>query len=338
MIQKTITKCKYYIGENKVLYLSYIGNSNEKWKRFKQYGILLKTMMQKSNILLEYTIDNLLKIFNPDRKPIMNRSHFFKMMDILDTNLQKQAIDIGYPKYWYKYGSVAHMGVLEQSIAKGFSRYMMGDNIVSPYPCRKTYNVDDQQKSLIISNIKRITKKYRFKRGYGNLLKKDSYIMNSPYKFNTLFQKYFEPIQSLSNIKQLGLLSAHDNLEPLLDKLFDEFPENNYSELLDIHLAWDDTTRLVIDYISDQREASAYLGGLTELFWGVYSKAIRINHNQNIPQQIIQDWEHQYKMSIVPVYVEIENIREKIIMGHNFNIDTEDNLVKDLLQKTYFHM
>ena len=62
-------------------------------------------MNEEKNQLLEYTIDTLLNTFNPDRKPIMKKAHFFKMMDIVDTKLLKQGIDIRYPSYWYRYGN-----------------------------------------------------------------------------------------------------------------------------------------------------------------------------------------------------------------------------------------
>lgn len=292
-------------------------------------------MEQESNHLLEYTIDTLLKTFNPERKQTMNKAHFFKMMDIIDTNLQKQGIDIGYPKYWYKYGSVAHMGVLDQNLGMGFSRYMQKNNIVLPHPCRTSYHVGVRQKTLITSQIKSITQKYKYKKGYGDFLKKDSYELNSPHIFNKNFQKHLDSIQSLININQSKLLSPRDIFEPLLDTLLDEFPENIYSELLDTHLAWDDTTRLVLDCISNPKEAHKYLHEVTELFWDIYSKAIRIDHNQNIPADIIQDWELHYKESIIPTYTKIENVRKTIIMKHHFGIGTEDKLVKELLQKSY---
>ncbi len=61
-------------------------------------------MVTKPNFLLEYAIDSLLKTFNPERKPVMLQFHFFKLMNLLDTRLRKQGVDIELPGYWYKYG------------------------------------------------------------------------------------------------------------------------------------------------------------------------------------------------------------------------------------------
>lgn len=292
-------------------------------------------MIQESNQLLEYTIDKLLRTFNPNSKPIMKKSHFFKMMDLLDTRLQKQNIDINYPKYWYRYGSVAHCGLLNKIIPYGFSRYTRKDNIVVPYPCRTSYDINNQSKTIIDSTVNTLCDKFKFKKKYGRLLKKESYRLNSPYKFNTIFQDYFDVIKSLKNPASPQLLTTNEILEPLLDNLLAEFPEEKYPELSDSHLAWDDTTRLVVDYINEPSQLYTYLTNLSNLFWGLYSKAIRLDYNQNIPKDIIQEWEHQYLKEIYPTEEKIEQIRKEIILNFDFDIAADDELVKEILQKAH---
>lgn len=291
-------------------------------------------MGQDTNQLLEYTIDTLLKAFNPERKPIMKKAHFFKMMDILDTRLQKQKIDINYPKYWYKYGSVAHVAVLSQTIPNGFNRYCQEDNILVPYPCSKSYDIEVDKKIVIDSTIRFLCQEYQYKEDYGRLLKDASYKLNSPHKFNTMFQKYLESVESLKQVRPSTLFKDRE-IEPLLNILLAEFPEEKYPELLDIHLAWDDTVRLIIRHINDSKVKYNYLSQLNDLFWTTYSKAIRIDYNQHIPRNEIKKWEQEYSKSIVPSLVSIEEIRRKIIMDNDFNINTDDKLVKDTLQIAY---
>lgn len=292
-------------------------------------------MIQESNQLLEYTIDKLLKTFNPNSKPIMKKSHFFKMMDLLDTRLQKQDININYPKYWYRYGSVAHCGLLNEIIPHGFSRYISEDNIVVPYPCRTSYAINNKSKTIINSTVNTLCGKFKFKNNYGRLLKKESYRLNSPYKFNTIFQDYFDAIESLKNPTSPRLLATNEILEPLLDNLLAEFPEEKYPELSDTHLAWDDTTRLVVDCINEPSQLYTYLIKLANLFWGTYSKAIRLDYNQHIPKDIIQEWEHQYLKEIFPTEEKIEQIRKEIILKFDFDIDADDELVEEILQKAH---
>ena len=46
-------------------------------------------MPEENNQLLGYTIDKLIKAFNPYRKERMNKFHFYKLMNLLDYRLQK---------------------------------------------------------------------------------------------------------------------------------------------------------------------------------------------------------------------------------------------------------
>jgi hypothetical protein len=292
-------------------------------------------MEKEQNQLLEYTIDTLLKTFNPERKPIMKKSHFFKMMDLLDTRLQKKGIDINYPKYWYRYGSVAHMEVLGQNIPHGFLRYIDDDSIISPYPCRLAYNIDDELKVEIRSTIAPLCEKYQYQTGYGRLLKTESYRINAPFAFNTTFQNLFDILSRFKNPCQAGLFTLHDELEPLLDTLLEQFPDEKYPELIDMHLAWDDTTRVIISYIEDKKLQERLLEELVELFWKSYSNAIKIDCNQHIPPEIIKKWEIEYEGSIVPTLLEIENIRKKVITVVELNTDPYDSFAKKIMQKAY---
>lgn len=287
--------------------------------------------------MLEYTIDTLLKTFNYQRKFIMKKVHFYKMMDILDTRLQKQGIDIGYPKYWYRYGSVADVGVLSQRISVGFSPYLDGDFIL-PYPYTKSYDVDVNIKSKINSTVSHICKQYQYKENYGQLLKEESYRLNSPYKFNTIFQDLLDSVKSLNNSRQTTLYTETEIIEPLLDCLSAEFPEENYPELLDMYLAWDDTARLILHHVKSSGSKHIYLDKITEIFWITYSNAIKIDYNQHIPKENIKAWEEEYLKSIAPSLIEIEAIRKKIILDNDFDIIPDDGLVKETLEIAYYNL
>lgn len=292
-------------------------------------------MGQDINQLLEYTIDTLLQTFNPQRKSIMKKAHFYKIMDILDTRLQKQGIDIGYPKYWYRYGSVADIDVLDHSISTGFYRYLDGDYIL-PYPYTKSYDIDLNRRLIINPTVTHICKQYQYKKDYAQLLKDDSYKLNSPYKFNTIFQDVIGSVKSLKNFHQTTLHTEKEIIEPLLDCLLAEFPEKDYPELLDIYLAWDDTARLVLQHIQSSKSKYDYLHKITEVFWTTYSNAIRIDYNQHIPRDIINIWEEEYSKSIVPSLLEIEELRKEIVAKiNNSDTTTDEELVKDVLRVAY---
>ncbi len=285
---------------------------------------------QQSSQMLEYTVDSLLKSFNPESKPIMKKLHFFKLMDLLDTRLKKQGIDIKYPAYWYRYGPYSEPRLLDGVIPNFSTRYQRKDYIMPPYPVRRNYKIESKVKSIIDRTIRILCDQFRFLEDYGEKAKKESYRINSPYKFNTVFQDYIKVVNSKSTL----LLSRKEQLESFLDELLFDFPEEDFPELLDLHLEWDDTTRLILDCVPEKKQQTV-IAELMDIFWDVYSKGVRTKHNQNIPPEIIEEWESSYEKTVPDAYKKIESIRKKIISESCESPKKEDKTIKHLMQKAY---
>jgi hypothetical protein len=56
--------------------------------------------------------------------------------------------------------------------------------------------------------------------------------INAPYKFISIFQEYIDIV----NRTETGFISKKETLETLLDNLFSEFPDKDFSELYDTYL------------------------------------------------------------------------------------------------------
>lgn len=289
-------------------------------------------MVTKPNFLLEYTIDSLSKTFNQERKPVMKKAHFFKLMNLLDTRLKKQGVDIELPGYWYKYGFYIEINHLNSVLPRDFSKfYMMDEFIVPPLNTRKKYEILDEIKSKIDVTIRSLWTQFGFKSGYGDAVKKKSYEINTPYKFNSIFQEYIDIV----NRTETGFISKKDTLEPVLDKLLSEFPEKDFSIFYDIYLEWDDTTRLCLGLLSG-KEQYELIKELEESLWETFSKGVRILHNQNIPDpEIIKRWEIEYESEIPKTHKHIENIRNNLLSEKYTASGKEETLVKQLMKKAY---
>lgn len=295
-------------------------------------------MVRTPNFLLEYTIDFLLKTFNPQRKPIMPQSSFFKLMNLLDTRLRKQGIDIELPGYWYKYGFFIELNFFDMVLpsrlpSRKFSEiYMIDDTFVVPpmYP-RKKYEIAEQIKYKIDSTIHWLWEQYGYKPNYGAKAKKESYAVNAPYEFNTTFQDYIKIV----NLKETGFILRKDELESMLDKLLSEFPEQEFLELYGIYLEWDDTTRLILDCVPDGKQY-AFIKKLMDTFWETYSKGVRIQHNQNIPEQdIISHWKIDYAKSIPDTQKQTEEIRKNILSEHYKSSGKDEGFVGQIMKQAY---
>ena len=289
-------------------------------------------MVTKPNFLLEYTIDSLLKTFNQERKPVMKKAHFFKLMNLLDARLKKQGVDIELPGYWYKFGFYIEINHLNSVLPRDFSKfYMMDEFIVPPLNTRKKYEILDEIKNKIDITIRYLWKEFGFKSGYGNAVKKKSYEINAPYKFNSIFQEYIDIV----NRTETGFISKKDTLEPVLDNLLSEFPDKDFSELYDTYLEWDDSTRLCLDILSGKKQYEL-IKEMEELLWETFSKGVRIRHNQNLPDPgIITRWKIEYESEIPRTHKHIENIRNSLLSANYKASGKDETLVKKLMKKAY---
>jgi hypothetical protein len=290
-------------------------------------------MVRTPNFLLEYTIDSLLKTFNPQRKPVMPQSNFFKLMNLLDTRLRNQGVDIELPGYWYRYGFYIDIDFLDIVLPRKFSEiYMIDDtHVVPPMHPRREYEIEEQIRRKIDSTIHWLWEQYKYKSNYGAKAKKESYSVSAPYEFNTTFQEYIK----IANRREAGFVSRKEGLEPILDKLLSEFPEKEFSELYDTYLGWDDSTRLTLDCVPEDKQ-DALLKKLMNLFWETYSKGVRIRHNQNIPKpDIISLWKDDYVKSISDTQKQIEDIRKKVLSEHYKASGKDEGLIKQLMKKAY---
>jgi len=284
-------------------------------------------MEKEPNFLLEYTIDSLLKTFNPDRKPIMKQSHFYKLMNLLDTRLKDQGIDIKLPGYWYRYGFYSEYRFFDTVLSRKFSTdYILNGDIVPPIRTRKKFEIPTEILQTISSTIYYLWNQYGFKSNYGAEAKKESYRINSPYTFNTTFQDYIDIIDS----KEVNLFVY----EKILDKLLLEFPDDEISELSDTYFDWDDTTRLILDHEINETQIQL-IEILMNLFWKIYSKGVRWRHNQNIPIDDIQKWEQNYLYSIPIANKQIEEIRRSALLEYYQPSGKDGELVKELMKKAY---
>lgn len=290
-------------------------------------------MVTKPNFLLEYSIDSLLKTFNQERKPVMKKAHFFKLMNLLDTRLKNQGIDIELPGYWYKYGFYIEIAHLNSVLPREFSKFYMVDNlfIVPPLNLRRKYEILDDIKKKIDLTVNSLWTQFGFKSGYGDALKKKSYEINTPYKFNSIFQEYIDIV----NRTETGFISKKEILEPVLDSLLSEFPDTIFSELYDTYLEWDDTTRLCLDILSGKKQYEL-IKEMEEILWETFSKGVRTRHNQNIPDpEIIKRWKIEYDSEIPKTHKHIENIRNSLLSEKYKASGKDETLVKQLMKKAY---
>jgi hypothetical protein len=279
----------------------------------------------------------------------MTKTHFYKMMDIIDTELREKGIDIKYPSFWYIYGSVTDFNYLNQIVPKGFKRYLKSSFVV--YPTNHRYEsdyciIDNQTKSTISSVIRSLCNKYKYSSDNceyrSNYLKNKSYALNSPYTFNTLFQDYIQIIKSVNKVAILNTMDDIDKVPlnsydkkimQLLDKLLVDFP-CDYAELEDFNILWYEVSKLALHHINGVKKYD-YLLKLQGLFWGTYSKGIRSRHNQNFPDECVSLWKDEYDYARVHAESKMKELKEEILTVYKPKFYADTVLVSKALNLAY---
>lgn len=289
-------------------------------------------MVKETNQLLGYTIDKLLNAFNPNRKLIMNRSHFFKLMNLLDHRLQKQGVNISLPGYWYKYGFYSENRFFDNVLTYSFSNCVIDGNVYPP-TVRTGYEekVSIKDAGIILKTIQCLHEQYGNKEGYGDSAKEESYFLYSPYKFNTIFQSYLY----ITKVKTSHVSESLKNeIMVKLDELLPEFPINSFPELASIYFEWDDTTRLVLDCVPDESKLKL-ITHLHKEFWEIYSKRVRIKHNQYIPEYVIREWKSKFNSELDQASETVEDIRGKILSTFYTPSEEKKEIAKKLMTNIY---
>jgi hypothetical protein len=290
-------------------------------------------MPEEKNQLLGYTIDKLIKTFNPYRKERVNKFHFYKLMNLLDYRLQKQGIDIKLPGYWYKFGFYTEEKFLDDVLPYPFSGNYLIDTSIYPSKIKVDYTgkVSIKEMEIISKTVGVLYDKYGWKEGYGDSAKRESYEINSPYKFNTVFQDYiFTTNKNTNHISE----NLKNDITVKLNELLPEFPFESFPELSSIHYDWDDTTRLVLDCAPDEIKLKL-IKQLRDEFWGIYAKRVRIQHNQNIPVYVIERWKSDYESELPTAEKTVEDIRNEMISKYYIPSERSKKLAKIFMNTLY---
>ena len=74
---------------------------------------------------------------------------------------------------------------------------------------------------------------------------------------------------------------------------------------------------------------------LRDEFWDIYSKKVRIKHNQNIPESEIREWESKFNSELDQASETIEDIRGKILSAFYTPSEEKKEIAKKLMTDIY---
>lgn len=261
-------------------------------------------------LMLEY-------LYEVDNRPV-SRSKFWKLCCIADRYLVEQEdLDIGFPRYWYKYGELT----AAHDISRGFfnapsARFWAGQEF---HPDRKIpeheFNVSPPVREAIERAV-RVTVD-RFGKSSVDEIKAYQYRKQAPNEFIEAYSRIRAQFEAV-NLNQQELLVEHTEdgtdayFEQMLDEMMETFPRRRYGEALDLYLRWDDTMRLMLEADADFQELHDVLDFFIEKLSEI---VLRFEHNSNIPESRLETWEEQKPVSREELEDKITDTRQEYLLA-----------------------
>ncbi|KAF5082425.1 hypothetical protein DSECCO2_99610 [anaerobic digester metagenome] len=290
------------------------------------------------NSLLKFSVEALLHEANPNGEPYFKKTYFYKTLYLLHNNLKKKSIDIELPYCWYLHGPLIEKESFEDKIGTKIENYFpnnIGARIFNIYDD----GIAEKEKQLILTEIRKILNKYRrgliWNEDYGDAVVGESY-KSAPYKYQVTFKRdylpYFNNFKSDPKLYELAFEKISQNLIKYLDKLINEFPENDMSDILDDYLFWDEIIRLKIENV----DPFNHLLEFSDEYWDFFCKLLRTIKNENILPPVIERWENEFVRK-QPIFIETldNNQKEsfkKLNLRKELTIDPDiDRIVRGLM-------
>jgi len=256
-------------------------------------------------------------LYEVDNRPV-SRSKFWKLCCIADRSLvEDEGLDIGFPRYWYKYGELAAVHDISREFFNAPSaRFWSGqefhlDREIPPHE----FDVNPPVRETIQQVVKRTVD--RFGKSSVDEIKAHQYRKQAPNDFIESYSRMRAQFEAV-NLNQQELLVEHTDagtdgyFEQMLDEMLDTFPRRRYGDVLELYLRWDDTMRLMLEADADFTELHDFLDFFIEKLSEI---VLRFEHNSNISASRLDAWEETRPVSKEELAEEISAVRREYLLA-----------------------
>ena len=235
-----------------------------------------------------YACNKIINEFDPEHKGFITKTHFMKLLSLLNHELLDKEIDIGIQSYWYMFGEVSIVDTDENP----YINFITDDERSIVYP-----NLRDNTNEMIQHHyeeyaainkiVYNLSKRFKMKQNSLTLLLRESY-QNAPIDY----QIYFLEFKILLEEKMKGNTTLYDRPErdELIDYLenFDiSFNEEILLDLYPYHRTVVDAIRVILKH---PKHGHVYekIHGMIHAYWQLAAKKIRYLFNHNLSGSQIQ--------------------------------------------------
>lgn len=250
------------------------------------------------------------------------RTKFHKLCILADKKLNEgYDRDIGLPQYWYKYGKTLAESEIDGAVTftptsnhrRGYAYYPADQVSESDFD-----HLDEDLKDDIFEVAIEVVDKHGEK-DYQEL-EKYQYENFPPHEFVTAYGDFRWYLSSISldrdqkTIEHFTDPSQKSRIDELLDEMLVSFDEDEFGEIYDLYLDWDDTVRLLNEEGASARE----LLDFTETFIEAIAKAVlRFKDQSHISDSRLEKWEEEKEKVLSDLEKKIQRRRRSSLSGRS---------------------
>lgn len=257
------------------------------------------------------------------------RTKFHKLCILADRRLHEEYDrNIGLPQYWYKYGKTLAESEIDDAVTftphsnhrRGFAYYPADQVSESDFD-----HLDEELKDDIFQVAIEVVDKHGTK-NYKEL-EKYQYENFPPHEFVTAYGNFRWYLSSISlhrdqkTIEHFTDPSEKSTIEELLDDMLLSFDEDEFEEIYDLYLDWDDTVRLLNEEGASARE----LLDFTETFIEAFAKAVlRFKDQSHISDDRLESWVDEKQKVLNDLEKKIQRRRQSALSDRSLSGRLQD--------------
>jgi len=245
------------------------------------------------------------------------RTKFFKLACLTDHRLiEREDIDIEFPRHWYKYGEVLEEHSIDRSVI--FSPSANPQSGQAYYPANQVgesdFAVEEDVKNAIFQAANAVVNQHGQKDR--EQLERLQYSEYAQEEFIEKYGRLRWDLAAQANAREGGqqpigaFTDAPSTTEELLDEMLFAYPKEEYSDLYGQYLTWDDTMRMLIEESAHPGRQLEFL----EFFIEKLSQIIlRFKYRKDIPEERLESWREERPDQIEELNEELEGVRQGLI-------------------------
>lgn len=221
----------------------------------------------------------------------ISKTTFYKLVCVTDRVLRNNFdTDIELPCYWYRYGEIVDSNQLNSAVVNIESAEWDGERAE---PTRAVaeheFDVSDHLREVISRATRQVAG--MFGERNSEAIRSYQYHQYAPTEFIRIFDQYrdsiSEPNRTLDEFyTQEDNQSRKDRISILLDDMVSAYPKDQYDEMYDVFLRWEDTSQLLLE-----ENRFSDLRSLSESFWATFCKVeARLHHKRGISAEKTAQW------------------------------------------------